>query len=149
MSETDLESRIPVIGLAQRGYAVVTQDVRGRFDSDGDWYPFINEVQDGNDTIEWVAKQPWCSGKVGLIGASYRGLTQWQAAQGASAHLMAAVPRVAYSNAYHNWVYTGGAFQLAFGLSWCIAVHKRSANRQYSVSTRIAPPGATPSGPAT
>ena len=108
--------------LAQRGYAVVVQDVRGRYDSEGEWYPFVNEADDGHDTIEWAAKQPWSKGKVGTIGASYFGLTQWQAAQGGSSHLVASVPRVAYSNLYHNWVYTGGAFQLAFNLS-CISFY--------------------------
>ncbi|MSU47095.1 MAG: CocE/NonD family hydrolase [Lacunisphaera sp.] len=53
---------------AQRGYAVVVQDVRGWYDSPGDWYPFINEANDGHDAIEWAAKQPWSTGKVGTIG---------------------------------------------------------------------------------
>ena len=131
ISEEDVRTRSAMVDLAQRGYAVVAQDVRGRFDSEGDWYPFINEAEDGHDTIEWIAKQPWCNGKVATFGGSYRGLTQWQAAQGGSTHLAAAVPRVGYSNLYHNWVYTGGALQLAFGLSWAITVHRRSMQRQY------------------
>lgn len=118
------------IHLAQRGYAVVVQDARGRYDSDGQWYPFINEANDGHDAIEWAAKQSWSNGKVGTTGASYFGLTQWQAAQGGSKHLIASVPRVAYSNTYHNWVYTGGAFQLAFNLSWSIAMSTRTNRSQ-------------------
>ena len=117
--------------LAQRGYALVVQDVRGRYDSEGEWYPFANEADDGHDTIEWAAKQPWSNGKVGTIGASYFGLTQWQAAQGGSSHLVASVPRVAYSNLYHNWVYTGGAFQLAFNLSWSIVMSTRTNRPQF------------------
>ena len=119
------------VSLAQRGYAVVAQDVRGRYDSDGDWYPFVNEANDGQDALDWVARQPWCSGVIGMSGGSYHGLAQWQAAQGGSPHLVALVPRVAYSNAYHNWVYTGGAFQLAFNLSWSISNSTRTGRRQY------------------
>ena len=117
--------------LVRAGYAVVAQDVRGRFDSGGEWYPFVNEASDGHDAVEWVAAQPWCNGKVGTVGPSYLGLTQWQAAQGGSPHLLASVPRVAYSNAYHNWVYTGGAFQLAFNLNWAISNSTRTTSNQY------------------
>ena len=74
ISEEDVRTRSAMVDLAQRGYAVVAQDVRGRFDSEGDWYPFINEAEDGHDTIEWIAKQPWCNGKVATFGGSYRGL---------------------------------------------------------------------------
>ena len=119
------------VALAQRGYAAVTQDARGRFDSEGQWYPFVNEADDGHDAVEWIAKQPWCSGKIGMSGGSYYGLTQWQASQGGSPHLVATVPKVAYSNVYHNWVYTGGAFQLAFNLSWSIGMSTRTGRRQY------------------
>ena len=63
--------------LSKRGYAVVIQDTRGRYDSEGKWYPFINEVDDGHDTVKWVANQSWCDGNIGTSGASYFGLTQW------------------------------------------------------------------------
>ncbi len=116
------ESRMvpEAIHFAKCGYAVVFQDVRGRYDSRGEWYPFVNEANDGHDAIDWVSKQSWCDGKVATIGGSYVGLTQWQAAQGNHPNLVASVPRVAYSNTYHNWVFTGGAFQLAFNLMWCV-----------------------------
>ncbi len=116
--------------LSKRGYAVVIQDTRGRYDSEGKWYPFINEVDDGHDTVKWVADQSWCDGNIGTSGASYFGLTQWQAAQNPHPSLKAAVPRVAYSNTYHNWVYTGGAFQLAFNLSWSLTMSTRTARKQ-------------------
>ncbi|MDA1189505.1 MAG: CocE/NonD family hydrolase, partial [Chloroflexi bacterium] len=48
--------------LAQRGFAVVIQDVRGRYDSDGEWYPFVNEADDGHAAVEWAAKQSWSNG---------------------------------------------------------------------------------------
>lgn len=118
--------------LAQRGYAVVLQDVRGRYDSPGEWYPFVHEAQDGHDAVEWAAIQPWSTSKVGMSGGSYMGLTQWQAAQGGSPHLIAMVPRVAPANVYHDWVYTGGAFQLAFNLRWgAIRMHTRTNQDQY------------------
>lgn len=75
--------------FAGHGYAFVTQDVRGRGDSDGKFVPFANEGPDGYDTIEWVATQPWCDGKVGMIGGSYGGYVQWAAAKERPPHLAA------------------------------------------------------------
>jgi putative CocE/NonD family hydrolase len=118
--------------FAQRGYAVVIQDVRGRFDSEGEWSPFVHEAQDGYDAQEWCGTQPWSTGKVGTSGASYLALTQWLAAPLRNRHLAAMVPRVGFSNLYHNWVYTGGAFQLGFNLRWgAIQMHGRTNQVQY------------------
>jgi len=61
--------------LARAGYAVVLQDVRGRFDSDGTWRPYIDEPVDGYDTMEWITQQPWCDGNIGTFGVSYDGFT--------------------------------------------------------------------------
>jgi putative CocE/NonD family hydrolase len=118
------------IALAQSGYAVVSQDVRGRYDSDGDWYPFRSEADDGADTLKWAAAQSWSNGTLGMTGASYFGLTQWQAAQSGDPNLKAIVPRVAYSDVYHNWVYTGGALQLGFCLNWAILMSTRTNRNQ-------------------
>src|SRR4051794_572285 len=86
---------IPIILRAvSSGYAVVVQDVRGRFESDGDFYAFVNERQDGYDTLEWLVAQPWCDGNVGMFGQSYVGLTQWQAAMSGHPALKAIVPTV-------------------------------------------------------
>ena len=52
----------------QRGYAVVVQDVRGRNASEGEWLPNYHEVEDGDDTLNWIAAQPWCSGRIGMVG---------------------------------------------------------------------------------
>ena len=76
-----------MIRAAQRGYAVVLQDIRGRHSSEGEFYPFVNEASDGYDSIEWVASQSWCSGKVGMFGSSYNGATQWLAASAKPSHL--------------------------------------------------------------
>ncbi|RIK37910.1 MAG: hydrolase [Chloroflexi bacterium] len=83
------------IYFARRGYAFVSQDVRGRCDSDGEWVPMVNEGPDGYDTIEWIAEQPWCSGKVGMMGGSYGGLVQWTAAKHRPPHLAAMVSTAA------------------------------------------------------
>ena len=74
-----------------RGYVYAIQDVRGRFRSEGRFEPFLREGPDGFDTIEWLARQPWCSGKVGTIGMSYDALVQWEAAVECPPHLAAMV----------------------------------------------------------
>jgi putative CocE/NonD family hydrolase len=66
--------------FARRGYVVLIQDVRGRGNSAGEWYPFAHEASDGYDTIEWAAAQPWCNGRVGTMGTSYMAAVQSAAA---------------------------------------------------------------------
>ena len=61
---------------ADRGYTVVVQDVRGRGGSEGDFEPYVCEADDGHDSVEWVAAQPWCDGRVVMAGMSYVALTQ-------------------------------------------------------------------------
>jgi uncharacterized protein len=100
------------------GLALVCQDVRGQFSSDGEFYPFIAEAADGADTIEWVAAQDWCNGSVVMAGRSYSGATQWLAAGERPAPLVAISPVVTGSSYYEGWVYQGGAFQLGFNLFW-------------------------------
>jgi putative CocE/NonD family hydrolase len=78
----------------ERGYVYAIQDVRGRFRSEGRFEPWVREGPDGFDTIEWLARQPWCSGKVGTIGGSYSGVVQWQAAVERPPHLAAMVVNV-------------------------------------------------------
>ena len=65
--------------FAQHGYANVVQDVRGRYESEGQWDPFRAEAKDGYDTVEWAAKQAWSNGKVAMQGGSYLGHVQWRA----------------------------------------------------------------------
>lgn len=73
--------------LAEHGYVVVLQDVRGRGDSDGDWITFRGEGPDGFDTVEWMASQPWCNGRIGTFGGSYGGWCQWALAREHPPHL--------------------------------------------------------------
>ncbi|HEY7441470.1 MAG TPA: CocE/NonD family hydrolase [Vicinamibacterales bacterium] len=104
--------------FAERGYVVIQGDVRGKFDSGGDFYPFRHEPDDGFDTDEWIAKQPWYNGKIGTMGGSYVGFTQWSQAIRGSRHLTAMAPTVTTPDIYGNWFYTNGALNYAFALSW-------------------------------
>ncbi|MEZ4561950.1 MAG: CocE/NonD family hydrolase [Thermomicrobiales bacterium] len=109
-----------VFRAVRRGYAVVNQDVRGRFRSDGSFRPFHQEINDGYDAVEWAAAQPWSTGKVGMFGTSYVGATQWLAAVGAPPSLKAIVPAFTASDYYEGWTYQGGAFQWGFMLNWVL-----------------------------
>lgn len=99
-----------------RGYAVVVQDVRGRYASEGEFDPYRNEGRDGYDTIEWAAVQPWSSGKVGTFGLSYPGAVQWLAAVESPPHLLAMVPAMTFSRP-DNFFYSGGVFDLSW-IEW-------------------------------
>jgi putative CocE/NonD family hydrolase len=99
-----------------RGYAVVVQDVRGRYASDGEFVAYQNEGKDGFDTIEWVAKQSWCDGNVGTFGLSYPGAVQWLAAVENPPHLKAMVPAMTFSTP-RNFFYSGGVFDGSW-LDW-------------------------------
>jgi len=106
------------IRAASRGYVVILQDVRGRFSSDGDWYPFRHELEDGYDTVEWAAALPYSNGKVGMFGWSYLGVTQLFAAIAGPPHLASLFPVVTACDYYDEWTYRGGAFQQFFNQSW-------------------------------
>ena len=94
---------------------------RGRYASEGDFYCFRHEIDDGYDTVEWAARQPWSDGNVGMYGASYIGATQWLAAIARPPHLRAIVPMITASDYHEGWTYHGGAFSLGFNLSWTLA----------------------------
>jgi len=106
------------VRAAAQGYVVVFEDVRGRYASEGDWYPFTNESRDGYDTVEWAAALPYSSGKVGMFGGSYVGATQMLAAIARPPHLAGICPVVTGSNYHDNWTYQGGAFEQWFNESW-------------------------------
>ena len=100
---------------AKRGYAFVSGDCRGRYESEGTFYPYHPDGPDGHDTLEWIAKQPWSDGKIGMAGGSYGGLVQWQSAPLGSPYLTAMAAHVICDDYFSNYHYVGGAFQL--GLS--------------------------------
>ncbi|MCH8063927.1 MAG: CocE/NonD family hydrolase [Chloroflexi bacterium] len=111
---------LDAVRAAMNGYAVVIQDVRGRYKSEGEFYTFVNEMNDGSDTIEWLADQPWCSGSVGMFGVSYVGATQWLAAKSDVSPLKGIAPGVTASDYHEGWAWQGGAFELGFNLSWAM-----------------------------
>lgn len=111
---SELEGRF----FARRGYAYAVQDCRGRFSSPGEWEPFIHEADDGYDTIEWLAVQPWSTGKVGMIGASYLGWVQWWAARNRPPHLVTIVPNVSPPDPFYNIPYEYGVFFLLGAIWW-------------------------------
>ncbi|MCO5297401.1 MAG: CocE/NonD family hydrolase [Fimbriimonadaceae bacterium] len=102
---------------AKRGYVFIAQDVRGRGDSKGDWNPFMPERADGFDTIEWISKQPWSDGKVGMIGGSYLGMVQWQAAVEKPPALKCIVPQVSPPDMFYNIPWDHG-IPFLFGSIW-------------------------------
>lgn len=113
----------------ERGYAVVTQDVRGRYDSEGEFRQFAQEERDGADTLAWIARQAWSDGKVAMFGGSYTGIVQWRAALSGHPALKAIAPAVSGGDEYFDRYYSrGGAFRLAHRLRW-IAENFKPANR--------------------
>ncbi len=115
---------------AARGYVVISQDVRGRYTSEGEWYTFKNESQDGYDTVEWAAALPYSNGKVGMFGGSYVGATQMLAAIAAPPHLAGILPVVTASNYHENWTYQGGAFEQWFDQSWTTGLAENTLDRR-------------------
>ena len=107
---------------AQRGYAVVIQSSRGAFGSEGVFRPFRDDAwganRDGYDTIEWVAAQPWATGRVGMLDGSYSGFTQYLTAPTRPPHLAALFPRQSGGDVYHDFVYRDGTYGL-FYQDWC------------------------------
>jgi putative CocE/NonD family hydrolase len=114
------------VSLAQRGYIVAVQDCRGRFNSDGEFFPYFDESDDGYDTVEWIGAQEWCDGNVGMTGGSYVGQTQWYAAVRNPPHLKAIVPAVSPpGDLFTNEPIWNGIFLLAFG-EWMRDMGRRS-----------------------
>ena len=115
---------------AARGYVVIAQDVRGRFESEGDWYTFKHESEDGYDSVEWAAALPFSNGKVGMFGGSYVGATQFLAALAKPPHLAGICPNVTASNYHDGWTYQGGAFEQWFNESWATGLAENTMRRR-------------------
>ncbi|MBN1294553.1 MAG: CocE/NonD family hydrolase [Candidatus Latescibacteria bacterium] len=103
--------------FAERRYVVVIQDTRGRYESEGVFYPVAYETNDGIDTHEWVIKQPWSNGKLGTFGGSYVGMTQWMPALKGSTDLVAMFTYVPYTEGYSVW-FQQGALRLRLLTEW-------------------------------
>ena len=131
---------------AARGYVVISEDVRGRYASEGEWYPFKHEQEDGYDTVEWAAALPYADGRVGMFGASYVGATQLLAAIAQPPHLAGINPMWTGSNYHANWTYQGGAFQQWFNQSWMSwALARDTADR--TLATLVDPEKGAPALP--
>jgi putative CocE/NonD family hydrolase len=111
----------PLVG-AFAGYAIVIQDVRGRFASEGDFLPTLGkDGDDGYDTIEAVAAESWCDGNIGMAGASYLGAVQWRAALAAPSHLKAIAPHIVSPNRLFE-TRRAGVHELKMTLGWSAAM---------------------------
>lgn len=115
--------------LADRGYTVVAQDVRGKVRSEGETTAFVHELADGYDTLDWIAAQPWSNGRVGMFGESYYGFTQWAAVASRHPALAAIVPRNTSTAIGSDWMYHGGVFNLNTMAWW--AAHTWVDNELY------------------
>ncbi len=111
------------------GYAYVAYDTRGRGKSEGQWRAHVNDGRDGHDVVEWVARQPWCDGKVGTTGLSYGGWNQWATAREHPPHLVCMASFAAAGRWMEEIPYTFGTFQLYFAY-WVWGTRRRiQANR--------------------
>lgn len=122
--------------IATQGYAVVIQSCRGRYGSEGDFYPLHPDVDDSYDTVEWAAAQPWSNGRVGMYGVSYSGMTQWTAAIAQPPHLVCLAPALCT----WDWTVGGGYYSpgvLTLGLTvlWSAQMTAYEAERR-----EVAPP---------
>jgi uncharacterized protein len=118
------------VWFARRGYNVVIQDVRGRGDSGGDFYPFRHEAQDGAETIAWLRARPESNGRVGMYGFSYQGITQLLAAAQRPEGLQCIAPGMTACDLYHGWFYNNGALRLASTLGWGLQLLKEDTRRR-------------------
>jgi putative CocE/NonD family hydrolase len=108
--------------FAERGYAFLVQDVRGRYASEGDFYPFRDAGwgarRDGFDTVQWIADQPWSNGTVGVVGGSHTGQTAYMLAPTQPPALAAMFVRESASDLHKHWIWRGGAFEHGFVTAW-------------------------------
>ena len=107
----------------RNGYVLLSQDVRGRFESEGEYNPLFQEANDGYDTVEWAARQPWSNGRVATTGQSYLGATQYTLAGGhpLPPHLQTLMPVSASSDFHQSWVYhTGGVMEWGWTVPYAI-----------------------------
>jgi uncharacterized protein len=123
------------VRAAARGFVTVVQDVRGRYSSDGEWYVFKHESDDGYDSVEWAAALPYSNGKVGMWGGSYVGATQMLAAIAHPPHLAGICPVVTASNYHDGWTYQGGAFEQWFNESWTSGLAQDTLDRTVARNT--------------
>ena len=115
---------------AAQGYVVIIQDVRGRGTSEGDFQLFANEINDGEDTINWASQFPGTTGEIGMYGFSYQGMTQLYTAANAPSALKILCPSMLALDLYSDWAYENGAFCWQANLGWAIQLAAETAKLQ-------------------
>ncbi len=125
-SNNDPVKKIPLAReFASNGYAVASQDVRGRYDSEGEWYPFFNEARDGLASQKWIAEQDWCNGNIALMGRSYEGYCAWMQVFGHHPAVKAIIPIVALPDPVLNVPWQNGSVMWNM-ITWSLFVHART-----------------------
>lgn len=139
---TQYISAMEFTAALRRGYAIVVQDTRGRYGSDGEFIPFVHEADDGEDTLEWLRRQVFCNGQVAMFGGSYVGATQVLLAARDPEGLVAVSPHLTTARHGETWTYRGGTTELGFLLLWIIEslgpedLHRRLAGLPPDVAER-------------
>src|ERR1700753_524226 len=118
------------VWFAAHGYNVVIQDVRGRGDSEGEFYPFRSEGRDGAETIRWLRTRSESNGRIGMYWFSYQGLTPLLAGAEQPGGLVRIAPAQTAGDLYHGWFYRQGALRLASSLGWGLQMLKADARRR-------------------
>lgn len=111
----------------ERGYAYVTADARGRFDSEGDFVPYRHDGKDGSDIIDWIARQPWSDAKVATTGGSYGGKNQWMIAKENNPRHVAMMPYVAPADEFHDGARYNGVPKVDLIFTWSMGMDARTA----------------------
>lgn len=114
---------------AWHGYVTIVEDSRGRYASEGTFYPLRHDAVDGYDTIEWAAAQPWCNGKIASFGFSIPGVNQLLAASERPPHLVTAMPGFYPQGMYEGFTHVGGTFGLAAVMDWAMLLSTEAARR--------------------
>jgi putative CocE/NonD family hydrolase len=141
--DPDILALLEPLGAVRRGYLVVIQDTRGRFRSEGDWQPLVNEHEDGCDSVRWAARLPGANGLVGMYGPSYLGQAQWAALAAKAPELVSAAPEFTFSDPADGLTARGGARELGLITQWTLTLgsdllRRRHADRPAELSQRLA-----------
>lgn len=121
-SRAEVAAIVDAVNLARTGWVVIVQNVRGRYESQGRFNPFLQEEKDGADTVAWCCAQPWSDGRVVMTGASYAGATQWSCAKAKPRGLKAINPQITATDIRDAWFYEGESFRQAFVQSWALSL---------------------------
>ncbi|UCH03052.1 MAG: CocE/NonD family hydrolase [Candidatus Bathyarchaeota archaeon] len=126
---------MPAIGTywAKKGYICVVQDVRGKWNSEGEWYPLVHEAEDGYDTLNWIVNQAWCNGNIGMFGVSYFGYTQWAVAPLNHPNLKCIAPGTITTDIY-KWMYTNGAFRMQTAATWIYSMNSKTQRNYFPLN---------------